>query len=411
MKKSKKQTKLTMQSNIRTLSIKIYDEQMPVGWDAVKEAIRACDKEELHIISIKHDKDYKTDDWWEPANEKPHYHIIMRMCNNKTTRVRNVLNMLGIEFRHPEDDVLWGKHGVETVRDFAKMATYLTHETEQAQLDAKEPYDMEELISNLSIDEIKEVRQGYKRLGQTSRIGNKELEALDKQAWALGWSLQDFDTWFNELSFAVRANSKMRVLKQTYMQAIEARACQKGEINRLCVFIHSNANAGKTYNSSKALEAMGKKVYKVDGGGTGKYDRLKVSHDAVIIDDNCTENVLNMSDNYICQAYRRSSNNPFWCGRYFVVTSNFTFEEWLRRCGVEKIHFEATKSRFYICEVEQNEAGTYELKCKSASWRGTPQDQQERKEMFIEFRNQYNASSAEYKAEYATAVDYSDIIS
>ena len=77
----------------------------------------------------------------------------------------------------------------------------------------------------------------------------------------------------------------------------------------------------------------------------------------IIIDDDVCPNLLNMTDNYICRAYKRQSNNPAWTGKYFIVTSNYTFDEWIAMCKLGEKHYEAAHSRFYICEIRQNQMG------------------------------------------------------
>lgn len=53
-----KKTKLHMRSPARTLSLKFYDEQMPDGWDATIQNIKAIDKSKWQVIGICHDRDY-----------------------------------------------------------------------------------------------------------------------------------------------------------------------------------------------------------------------------------------------------------------------------------------------------------------------------------------------------------------
>lgn len=36
----RKGSKMTMQSNVKTLALKVYDEQIPDGWDKLKERIK-----------------------------------------------------------------------------------------------------------------------------------------------------------------------------------------------------------------------------------------------------------------------------------------------------------------------------------------------------------------------------------
>lgn len=51
--------------------------------------------------------------------------------------------------------------------------------------------------------------------------------------------------------------------------------------------------------------------------------------------------------------------------------------------------FYAVYDRFYICEIEEID-GINQLVCKKVSARGTPQEQKERLDLFLEFQNNFN---------------------
>lgn len=416
-KDKKKKINLTMRSMVRTLSLKFYDEQMPDGWGQVKVIIRGIGKE-YQVIAIRHDRDTNKDDIWKPSIEKPHYHIIVRVIGKNPVHVSTILNMLNIEYRPDVDETLWNEHGVETVKNFGAMAMYLTHDTEQAQLDGKEKYELEELVSNLSMDEIKQVREGYIRVSASNKkVSMEELSKLDEEAYKMGYDLKDFDEWYRSLPFQIRSNAKMKTIRESYNMGASERAELKENLNRLCVFIEGESNTGKTYATIHALD--GKRILPVGGGGTGKFDELSTGHDALVIDDDSSPRLLNMCDNYICQAYRRGRNNPWWCGRYFIVTSNLSFREWVEECGIkttqykhgiesESSHYRAIKTRFYVCHIE-NIGGINQLVCDSSSTRGTSSARIERKEMFKQFRDKFNTIMAEYVPE-SEAIDDSDIL-
>lgn len=192
---------------------------------------------------------------------------------------------------------------------------YLIHETDQAIRDHKPPYSVDEIVSNLSVDEIKQIMAGYVRFSK-KKVDNETMAELDQYAYSLGYELGNFESWYSSLDFIVRRNAGMKTVKESYYRGVEERAKKGEEINRLCVFIQGAGNSGKTYSAIHSFENNEKLI--IDGGGTGKYDRLTVSTDVVIVDDQCSNYLLNMADNKICQVYRRGSNNPFWCGRYFI---------------------------------------------------------------------------------------------
>lgn len=419
---SRRRKMLTMESKTRTLAIKCYDEQLPEGgWELVVELISQCPKNEVQVIGILHNRGYQHDNIWRPSVIQPHYHIIMRIVGNTSPkRVRAWLNMLQISYREEEDATLWKNHGVETVHDFAEYAKYLTHESEASIEDGEEDYAINELVSNLSEAEIIQIREGCKKVAVVKKVKEEDMINLDKQAYELGYNLGDFNGWYDSLDFLIRSHAKMRTVKESYYRGVEARVNKNAELNRLCVFVQGNGNIGKTFAAKAALK--GKKVLCVGGGGTGKFDKLLPSHDAIIVDDDRVPNLLNMTDNYMCQAYKRNKDNPYWCGEFFVVTSNLPFEEWVESCGLkverydERKHdyvftdqFLALETRFFICHIEPGNDGKNHLFCDWASKRGLESDQKERKERFKEFASKYEASISSYVPN-GTEVDYSDVL-
>ena len=390
---------LHIDSKVRSLAVKCYEEQMPYTWIHVQNVIRGVDKKEWHVVAICHDTDTYSEDgsFWKTAKEKKHFHIIVRNLLNKSVRVGSIMKMLGIVFRPALDDELWKNHGVESVDNFAGYTTYLTHETDDAIRDGKEPYDHSLLVSNLTPEELDEVRAGYSRLSNGKRkVSADELVSLDDQSFQLGYDLKDFDAWYDDLPFSVRSNAKMKTIRESYDRGVRKRVEEKPEVVRLCVFIEGDHDSGKTYSSRQAL--TGKRVKTVEGGGTGKFDDLKPDHDAIIVSDDTCPNVLNMCDNYVCRAYKRQKNNPAWTGKYFIVTSNLSFDEWLKECGIKaKKHVKAMHSRFFICEIRQEDDGTNYLAMKAPSTRGSRAEQQERAGMFMDFQRKFNESIANYR--------------
>lgn len=375
----KKKAFLNLFSSVRTLSIKCYDEQIPCGWEVVVEYIKSISSDEIQILAIRHDKDLKTDDIWKPSLEKCHYHIIIRVLNKKQKCVSTLLKMLGIEFRKGTDDKLWQNHGAEGVRNFSSMAVYLTHETEQALVDGKYVYPLKDIVSNLSLDEIKRIREGYINV---SRAGNNkltmsELAKLDEEAKNLGRELADFDKWFNSFPFNVRSHPKMKTIEKSYYRGVDEKVLEGTEITRLCVFVQGKPGVDKSYAAEFAVKD--KQFIKIGGGGTGKFDNVKPWTEVMIIDDDICPNLLNASDNKMVKLYRRNSNNPTWCGKILIVTSNLSFDKWLEQSGIYKQeHIDAMYDRFYICEIKtQNDIKT--LYCSSPSKRGNPEQQNERK--------------------------------
>lgn len=425
-KKDKYQT--TLESTVYTLALKVYDEQLPWGWGYTRSQIYDIDSRYMQVLAIKHYKDTLGDDFWKPAIEKPHYHIILRMTKrNSRIRVKKALETLGVVFRPDTDANLLAEKACETAKNFAAYSQYLTHDTEQAILDGKAHYDINDIVSNLQRFEIDQIREGYIRPSAKRKLTQEELSALDKEAYDTGYALKDFDAWYNSLDFNVRSNAKMKVIKESYYRGIGAKIKEHIPIVRLCIFIQGPPNTGKTYATSHSIDG---ECLNISGGGSGKFDNLKASHVGIIIDDDICPNLLNMADNYICYAYRRNSNNSVWAGTYLIITSNLPFLEWLEKCqfkvfnlinsnkpysikdaldwGVLTDHAKALLSRFYICHLELQPDGTNRLICDYYSPRGSIEEQTIRRNMFINFQYRFNNTIRTYTPR-LNVVDYSQI--
>ncbi len=428
---SKKDCKvLSLDNKVHSLAIKIYEEQLKYGWTYVCNEIHATDPKDFQVIAIQHDLDVYAEDncFWRPAIEKPHIHIIFRcMDRKKRIRVRNVLDALGIVFRPGLDDDLWKNHGVETVGNFPGYAAYLTHETEDAIRDGKTRYPLDELVSNLTIEEIKEVRQGYLRVSQNTKMTTAAWVELDQQAYNIGREFGDFDAWYGELPFVARSGARIKTIRESYDRGVREAVNEDPKVLRTCIFIQGGPNRGKTYAAKAALELPGRLVLTVEGGGTGKFDKLRAYTQAILVSDDTCPNLLNMADDYKCQAYRRGSNNPYWTGAYFVVTSNLSFPEWLDSCGIKiykkkrtpygmvddekqySDHYNAMESRFFVCHLVDAEGNSPQrLVLDSPATRGTFEEQKERLERFLKFKLKFNATIAEYVP--GPALDYDAVI-
>lgn len=415
---------LNILSSVHSAAFKVYKEQLVYGWDYTMNAIKTAFKSSyMQVEGIKHYKDFLEDsNFWLPSIEKPHFHIIFRLVDRKDRiRIRRVLKALGIEFRKGKDDNLLKEHGCETVQNFSAYSLYLTHETEDAILDGKALYDLSEVVSNLTESELEQIREGYVRPSEKRKLTQAELISLDKEAYDKGFELADFEDWYNALGFVVRSNAKMKVIKESYLRGVETRIRENKSLPRLCIFVQGQPNTGKTYAAAHSIEGD---YLSISGGGSGKFDNLKPSHNAIVIDDDLCPNLLNMSDNYICKAYRRNRDNPVWAGEYLIVTSNLSFDAWASECGIKMyarsnlpLYYaeeytaqgKALRSRFYICELEQMPTGQHRLACRSASTRGTVEEQVKRRDKFVDFQKKFNTIIANYNPQ-NHKVDYSQII-
>lgn len=408
---------LALSSKTNSLNIKIYEEQADGGFADLKKRIIALDKKDYQALMIVHDKDLKTsvDDIFVESYKKAHAHILIKKPGSPTTdraKVSTILNVLGVNFSADEEGItLWANRGVERIQNLAASVMYLTHETEAAEKAGKEIYDREEIVSNLTTDEIEQLRDGYVRLDNSGvKVGIKGQVMLEQEAYKQGYELMDEKEWRKTIPLSVRKSAAMREIVRSFYEGIEDRMSNDRDIVRLCVFIKGGHNLGKTYAAYHAFDYTGEKVYCVDdGGGTGKWDKLRPTHNVLILDDTTLPNIYSMTDNKVCNVYCRNKNNTYWTGDYVIITSNDDFEEWARKCGVgEGEAMEAVKSRFYICQVVIDGDGKKFLDCWSPSTRGTQLQQLHRKNRYKWFRDGFNRIIDSYHPESET-IDYSDI--
>lgn len=407
---------LSIEKKVCNFALKCYLEQLPLGLAYTIYAICQMDKRVYQIIGILHDLDEVSDGLWAVALEKPHFHLIFRHVDRKrSTRISAILKELGIVFRPGIDDNLLQNRGLETVGNFASYATYLTHETEDAIRDAKEIYPMDKLVSNLTEEEVLQVRDGYVRVSEKRKITQDELVALDKEAYDLGYRLKGFSKWYDSQPFCIRSNSKLKVIRESYYRGVNAVLEEDRKVTRLCIFIRGRGNTGKTYASGEAMS--GRSIKYITGGGSGVFDDLRPDHEVLIFDDSLCPNLINMADNNICTVYRRNNNNPVWAGDTLIITHNEHFDRYAElsgvpvydgRSGITTDTYEALLTRFFMCQLVETD-GVKHLALLSPSTRGTKAEQQNRLDRFLKFQKGFDATIKDYVPELDGA-DYSGVV-
>ncbi|WP_022765855.1 hypothetical protein [Butyrivibrio sp. XPD2006] len=405
----KKKTSYTMRSSLRTISVKCYAEQLGLPETATYlDIIHKIQKiipfisRDFIVFAIVHYKDTLGDNIWLPANEKPHVHIWAKKRDNQPIHISQWLSLFDVTYRKDIDDDLFKNHGVEPCKTMIGCAMYATHDTEEAIKDGKEQYDISEVIMNISLDEFLSLRKGYEQGLSTGKLSLEQLVVLDDAAFQLGYELKDWEEWYGNLSFAQRKLTSMKTIKESYYRGLHKRYNENRYINRLSIFIQGAPGIGKSFYSDNLPHSLA-----VTSGKTGKYDDLQPSTEVISISDYTSEALLSMADNYICRAYVRNKNNAYWCGKLFVVTSNVSFEEWVRDCGGNPEN-SAFIDRFYVCHVDAEG----HLICTHASKRGTSEEQKERLERFLEFKKGFEASLKQFADKKANdkPVDYSAIL-
>lgn len=412
---------LTMASVVPDLAIKIYEEQIPDGVDALWERIRNMSKDDYWVWAICHDKDVVADDVFVEAYKKRHFHIYVvkrgkdKDGKSERRKVSTILNLFGIVFRPGLDDIIWKERGVERIQEIAHCVAYATHETDKAMAEGKTVYDRDEIVSNLDPEELDQLRDGYSRIVKAkNKVSLQEQAEILETCRNCGYTnSMSWEELRNSMAFILRKSSAvMKLYREAYQEGVDMRMEERTDILRLAIFIKGAPNQGKTYAAQHAFDGLGLRVFKAtDGGKSGRFDSLTENHDVMILDDATIDDPLNVADNNAVKMYKRGNGNPYWCGSHFLVTSNLDFEKWAKRCGVQyDDQIEALKSRFFICHiVDEPEKGKF-LDCISPSERGTKEQQLKRLEMYKAFKTRFDALISSYHPE-ETKIDYSEIMS
>lgn len=433
-KKKSKKVAVTFGSEPRTLALKFYPEQLLDEKSRIQ--FMKCDDvtkqrwiDQLTREFIKQIKDFKyldfqiagilhdsdkvkaADDPFTISIEKAHWHLIIRRLSKKRFRVNRIIQLLGLHYVKDDnfdDTTMWNAGGAEIIRDFASYFLYLTHETNQAITDGKHKYDRSEVISNFGDETRNALWQAGLRHQKKSNIDWDEINDL---AYNFGLNLKDFDPWVNaNLTVSEQANKNFRVVSKSYQRGLSEGVAKVGHITRCSILIHSEGNLGKSYTSLEALKALHLNVYRASKG-SGKYDNLSTSTDAMIFDDVAVSDARNVFDNLAVTLHRRNSSDRAWLGKYAVVTTNDDPETFCRKmAGVNSTDelfdvndpytrskidaINAIKQRLYICTIKNNK-----LIVESATTRGSRADQAEHDKLFKKFAEKFNAILKNYKPE------------
>ena len=438
--KSKKNKHLTIHSRTLTLALKFYPEQMMTVqarqsitnpktgridyslWKSgnlldqakayLNERIKNFstyfnrfkspqDKSKRHweVEAICHDKDEvaNPDDMFAPSVVKPHFHVIIRDANNKRFFVETVLKALGLNYQK-EDSELFYEHGCTTVADFNAYSVYLTHETEQAKRDGKEFYDLSEVMTNMTLDELKDIRDGYSRLQSKSKLSDNDWNELAEYADKLGDDMGDFDAWSkNVLTFAQRSGRKFKALQEEFNKHLTDAVDASPDLTRCCILISGNPNDGKSWTTTHSLQNLGEKIYPARSS-SGKYDGLQSTATAMTFDDRMITDALNVTDNRAVVLHGRGTGgDKAWLGRYVVVTTNLPIDDFFSNQVRFDSQIDAIKSRFYTCVLIYDNFGHGHLEVVDASTRGTAKDIQVRNDLFTRFADAFNTLIANYR--------------
>lgn len=439
-----KSAKINFDSQVRTLSLKFYVEQlMPAKDRQYYETLLAncsqqkypkliekakkmeqfyCKKffdlvnnfsyKDFCVAAIYHDKDTteKKGSPFLPSAKKGHWHLLIWRKNWRAPkarfRVKTIINQLGLNYAPQLDSQLWLKHGAEVIQSsVANYMAYLPHETETAIAQGKHQYSRKEIAKNFSDDELEKIFKYYEKMRKKTTI---DWDELDRQAIQRGLQVKDFDNWIrSKLNVSQRASSNYTVVHKDYEFALSQGVKEMGNITRCSILISGAGNLGKTYTTSKTLKAMGLSVCEA-ADGSGKYDTLKATDQALVFNDTGVSDAKKVFDNCAVVLHRRNSDDRPWTGKYAIVTTNYSpfdaVHQMIKQTGyatryeelndADKTSFDAVAQRLYFCHIDPE---TKLLVRDKSQERGSQDSYDKHDDMFVAFQNEFNIQLQTYE--------------
>lgn len=328
---------------------------------------------------ILHDKDIITDGIWEAADVKPHFHAIFR--NDVPSTVRALLAHTPIIYQKDKDDKLIQNKGIEKTGKLHSSVAYLTHETFQAKEDGKALYLRKDIITNVTDEELEKLFEKNHRSESKKGIvyeENTSVTFLEEEAYKLGQAFGDFKWWWYR-SGAIedmktrRSKADRDLMQEQYELGVDDKLAEKKSVHRRSIFIFGDAACGKSFSSQVLMQHRYgyRQTHYIDGGGSGKFDKVKGHHKAIIVNDETIKDVLNIADEYPCRAYKRGKDNPVMNNDFLIVTYNEDFLTWVGDLGfdindkmaghdfltqleIQKKQVKAIATRFAVVEVKKD---------------------------------------------------------
>lgn len=316
--------------------------------------VRTLDKSTFEGYAILHNKDVFWDDFFNSHEEFEHIHVVIRgtcydkSVNRRAFKVSDILDLLGLKFDENLDRSILDNHAIEVCNNFEQFVKYLTHETRESEVDGKYPYSRDEVITNMSAEEYREIIETVDRLDKRT-IKKDDIIALMKPFRDMGKQMISFeDCLLRTCGEYVRDYIKStptfkKTLIDAYNEGLDVAINERKYIDRICIYIYGKSEIGKTTAVEylcRKLGYSGNDIYVVRQG-SGKYDGLNANHKILFCDDTSLQDILVVADERAVALHRRGSNDRPWVGNLVICTSNKTPSEFFH----EDVSDESTAGR------------------------------------------------------------------
>lgn len=290
---------------------------------------------------ILHDKDKDTE---------PHIHLVVKLTSpQRTSVILNRFAKCGIDM--PENNLL-------KMKSFEGALTYLCHKLPKDY--DKYQYPITDVHTNISNYEL--IVENYLK---KSLATVKSKDDIYQVLFELGKQGKDVSDWYNSVPYKLKHSYDVdKTLQNAYHLGIQD-YIKDMVVPRVPIIIWGDTGTGKTSSTLSALNKLGLNTVRVDGGGTGKYDKVSVNTDAIVLDDEFeVERIKQLGDIYPCPVYRRGSNNPIFIGQYYIITTNLSpiqFEQLIyNQLETDKtliplnqsVHLSAVRRRYWYVKVD-----------------------------------------------------------
>lgn len=468
--KTKRVSKVTVKSQVTTLSLKFYFEQLlddttrilyrdmkakddkkltfaDKSWissiekeamDIFSSSVRRMNSDKWEIYAVLHNRDLvrNPDDMFEVSYKKPHIHVYVRRMeysesrrSRKRFRVSTVLRDLDLNYNSKEDTKMWDSRGAEIIKQpFENSIAYAMHETRKAKSDGKEPYSIEDVITNQPKGMVEYYLKKYKK--KCKKVGEVDWDDFAEECYELGLRCGDISAFFDDrISVTLQTSKQAQFCRKKYEEGLAEGITRINNLTRVSILIHGESNTGKTENARKALLAMGKKVY-VAPRGTGKYDGVKNTTDGIIFDDTYPSDIRNVMDNRAVVLHRRNSGDRPWLGDFAIATTNVSPTQWIYKCLGAPVSFcmrgekaleakrkgedyyssdlsdsfmdyyrmkQSVEERLYICTVAPDcSRGQLVLDVEKEQTRGDRESRKAHARKFLEFKSMFDDCLSTY---------------
>ncbi len=358
----KKDIKPLIQSQTsRNMAAKFYTEQLPNGEDELINAVKTTSSSDRWLVAIKHTN----------TKDKPHWHFMDLSKERAGFNVGGELHRYGIYFRPGTDYALMKNRGLETLGSFDSYLGYVLHTDEKSQNLNKEPYTLDDIVSNLPKEELQKILDGrptkMKKLSSTEKI---------ETAWKAGYEANGFYTVANIVGVSGLSPLVEKKLRNAYEAGAVRRMKEHLMVNRLCVEIQTNRSGDKGVSDEKVISAVQAALKGLE---------LSVCRDGDdIVFDSTTDGIIILAQEcpasytreYIVSIgtdIHKSNKTSLWTGRYLIYLNR------------HKTGHESKNS--FVCQIKNKK-----LICISAPSLTGDERSATIGEMYKEFRDKFNES-------------------